>query len=87
MTLDPKQTCSSRFLTSKECDKECNLCACATIKEINEIAQPEHCSGHGSCSATCYDEKCHSAHCVCDHGYGGHQCELGDNSFQVLRRF
>ena len=80
-------SCAGNFIQTKDCDKECNLCACATLSTpplVVSIARPQHCSGHGTCSATCTEEKCDSAKCVCEDSYGGRQCELGKYAFHVI---
>ena len=61
------------YLRWKDCDSTCNLCACSTAKGTNG----EHCSGHGTCEATCTAITCKGAKCNCDAGWSGDKCELG----------
>ena len=61
-----------QFLIWKDCDRECNLCACSTAK--GETSQ--HCSGHGTCHAECSETTCSYAKCVCDEGWTGPKCEI-----------
>ena len=84
---DMTGSCSGNFQQTKDCDKECNLCACATLLTtplVVPIARPQHCSGHGYCVADCNEEKCHSAKCRCNDDYGGRQCDLGNCAFHIL---
>lgn len=60
------------YLVWKDCDYECDLCECSTATGTNK----EHCSGHGTCNATCSETKCNEAKCVCDKGWKGDKCEL-----------
>ena len=85
---DMPGSCSGSFQTTKECDKECNLCACSTLDSINGLVvpftTPEHCSGHGYCHADCDEAKCDNARCKCNEDYGGRQCELGNHAFHII---
>eukprot|EP00928_Gymnodinium_smaydae_P054119 TRINITY_DN3794_c0_g1_i1.p1 TRINITY_DN3794_c0_g1~~TRINITY_DN3794_c0_g1_i1.p1 ORF type:complete len:3080 (-),score=568.50 TRINITY_DN3794_c0_g1_i1:116-9355(-) len=65
------QTCSD-FLTRKSCDNACGLCACSTASGT----QKQHCSGHGTCKATCTANTCTMAECDCEDGWMGDKCEL-----------
>ena len=66
-----KNSCND-YLRWKDCDAECNLCACSTAHGTNE----EHCSGHGTCVAECSMTYCQAARCDCDNGWTGEKCEL-----------
>ena len=61
----------------KDCDKDCNLCACSTASGVNK----EHCSGHGTCEAICTKETCTVAKCKCDNGWTGDKCEKGNEIY------
>ena len=63
-------TCE-KFLNWKDCDKECKLCSCSTATGTNQ----EHCSGHGTCEATCTKDACSDARCKCDDGWRGDKCQ------------
>ena len=60
-----------KFLRWKDCDRQCNLCACSTASGTKR----EHCSGHGTCEATCTQYTCTGAKCKCDSGWSGDQCQ------------
>ena len=60
-----------KFLGWKDCDRQCNLCACSTASGTKR----EHCSGHGTCEATCTQYTCTGAKCKCDSGWSGDQCQ------------
>ena len=64
------QSCQN-YLLWKDCDQECSLCACSTGTHA-----VEHCSGHGTCEASCTDKTCHNARCKCDDGWTGDKCQL-----------
>merc|ERR1712135_8675 len=53
------------FLGWKDCDRQCNLCACSTASGITQ----EHCNGRGTCEATCTQYTCTGAKCKCDPGW------------------
>ena len=60
------------YLGWKDCDKECNLCACSTATGTFR----QHCSGHGTCDASCTKSTCAQAKCKCDQGWAGAKCEI-----------
>ena len=64
------QSCQN-YLLWKDCDQECNLCACSTGTYVGE-----HCSGHGTCEASCTDQTCLEAKCKCDDGWTGDKCQF-----------
>jgi len=64
------QNCQN-YLLWKDCDQACNLCACSTASGTTR----GHCSGHGTCSATCSQSTCTGASCQCDSGWTGSKCE------------
>ena len=66
------------YLSWKDCDKECNLCACSTATGTTK----EHCSGHGTCEAECTTSSCSQAKCQCDTGWTGTKCEIS-GSLQI----
>ena len=55
----------------KDCDRQCLLCACSTASGTRK----EHCSGHGTCKATCTQYECTGAKCQCDSGWSGDKCQ------------
>ena len=59
------------FLGWKDCDRQCNLCACSTASGITQ----EHCNGRGTCEATCTQYTCTGAKCKCDPGWSGDKCQ------------
>ena len=59
------------YLEWKDCDKSCNLCACSTASGTIK----QHCSGHGTCLASCTQNKCTDAFCRCHFGYFGDKCQ------------
>ena len=59
------------YLRWKDCDRQCNLCACSTASGTGK----EHCSGHGTCEATCTQSTCTGAKCHCDSGWSGDKCQ------------
>ena len=65
-------TCQN-YLVYKDCDSSCLLCACSTASGTTR----EHCSGHGTCEASCFKEKCTNAKCKCQPGWTGDKCESG----------
>ena len=74
------ETCLGRFNSGytcknlikwKDCDGYCNLCACSTASGTKN----EHCSGHGTCEATCTQYECTGAKCQCDAGWSGDKCQ------------
>ena len=65
------------FLKTKDCDAKCNLCACSTSTHDAKFTGSEHCSGHGTCQATCSYSGCTGAICKCEDGWGGPLCDLG----------
>ena len=91
VALQGGQTCN-HFLTAKTCDKECNLCSCSTAGPDSNAVQSQHCSSRGRCEANCnrfaigskLKENCYGAKCVCNPGYGGHQCQLGNDIARIL---
>ena len=60
-----------KFFGWKDCDRQCNLCACSTASGTGK----EHCSGHGTCEATCTQSTCTGAKCHCDSGWSGDKCQ------------
>jgi len=68
--LDNGYSCSN-LITWKDCDNYCNLCACSTAS----ATRSEHCSGHGTCEATCTLYECTGAKCKCDAGWSGDKCQ------------
>ena len=63
------------YLRWKDCDLNCNLCACSTA--IDNTTQ--HCSGHGMCNASCNVSSCSNAKCSCNPGWTGDKCEILGN--------
>ena len=68
--LNNGYTCKN-LITWKDCDRYCNLCACSTASGTGK----EHCSGHGTCEATCTQSTCTGAKCHCDSGWSGDKCQ------------
>ena len=68
--LDNGYSCSN-LIKWKDCDNYCNLCACSTAS----ATRSEHCSGHGTCEATCTLYECTGAKCKCDAGWSGDKCQ------------
>merc|ERR1711962_724441 len=66
-----KSSCN-QYIRWKDCDAECNLCACSTAAYTNK----EHCSGHGTCDARCDQSSCQDAKCVCNKGWKGDRCQI-----------
>ena len=69
-----KGSSCKNYLGWKDCDKSCNLCACSTASGTKK----EHCSGHGTCEATCTKDTCTNAKCKCDSGWTGEKCQHGN---------
>jgi len=69
--LNADSSCQD-YLGYKDCDKECNLCACSTASGT----AGEHCSGHGTCEASCNKWTCTDAKCKCNPGWTGSKCEI-----------
>ena len=59
------------YLRWGDCDKECSLCPCTT--GIGTSA--EHCSGHGTCEASCTATSCSDVKCKCEPDWTGMKCE------------
>ena len=76
LQLKTTTTCE-KHLGWKDCDKSCNLCACSTASGTTK----EHCSGHGTCEATCTKNTCTNARCKCDLGWTGDKCQNGKKLF------
>ena len=68
--LNNGYTCKN-LIKWKDCDRYCNLCACSTASGTTS----EHCSGHGTCEATCTEYECTGAKCQCDAGWSGDKCQ------------
>ena len=72
------QTCED-FIRWGDCDLHCNLCACSTASGTNR----EHCSGHGTCEASCSQLTCSDAKCKCDADWTGDRCEFPKGCLEV----
>ena len=66
-------TTCEHHLDRKNCDLECNLCACSTSSGTTK----EHCNDHGICEASCTKSTCSAARCTCHPGWTGDKCESG----------
>ena len=64
------------YLRWTDCDDACDLCECSTAVGTTS----EHCSGHGTCTATCTRTGCTGAACQCEAGYSGSKCETPTTS-------
>jgi len=85
------ETCLGRFNSGytcknlikwKDCDGYCNLCACSTASGTKN----EHCSGHGTCEATCTQYECTGAKCQCDAGWSGDKCQNRSGKYAKIAK-